>query len=46
MTYRVLDSREIMPWVLSWGAGAEVLAPKEFRETVRSEALKMAEMTK
>lgn len=42
MTYRVLDLREILPWVLSWGSGAEALAPKEFRELVRGEAVKMA----
>lgn len=42
MTYRVIKLTDIMPWVLSWGSGAEVLEPKELREMIRSEALKMA----
>ena len=46
MTYRVLKLADILPWTLSWGAGAEVLEPKEFREMLRSEAKMMIERTK
>ena len=32
---------EVKDWVLSWGSGARVMAPKEFAEKVRS-SLKQA----
>jgi predicted DNA-binding transcriptional regulator YafY len=44
MTYRVLRLADILPWVLGWGGGAEVLAPKELREMVRNEAEKVSHM--
>jgi predicted DNA-binding transcriptional regulator YafY len=44
MTYQVLKLADIMPWTLSWGAGAEAFEPKEFREMVRNEVRKMTEM--
>jgi predicted DNA-binding transcriptional regulator YafY len=44
MTYRVIKLTDIMPWTLSWGAGAEVLEPKELREMIRSEAEKISNM--
>lgn len=44
MHYRVRRFADIMPWTLGWGAGAEVVGPKEFREMVRSEAEKVANM--
>lgn len=44
MTYQVRKIAEFMPWVLSWGSAAEVLAPKELRDLVRSEAQKLANM--
>lgn len=37
MAYRVTDLRELRPWLLSWGAGAEVVAPPEAREEIREE---------
>lgn len=42
MTYQVLKLTDIMPWALSWGAGAEALEPKELREMIRSEAKMIA----
>lgn len=44
MTYQVRKMAEIMPWVLSWGAGAEVLAPPELREQIYREAEKLSKM--
>ena len=44
MTYQVQKITGIMPWVLSWGSGAEVIAPKELRDLIRSEAQKLANM--
>lgn len=44
MTYRLGSISEIMPWLLSWGAAAEVLAPRELREKIRQEAVKLANM--
>jgi predicted DNA-binding transcriptional regulator YafY len=34
----VAGTEEIMHWVLKWGAGAEVLAPRTLREEIRREA--------
>jgi len=44
MTYRLNSTSEIAPWVLSWGAAAEVLAPQDLREQLRQEAVKLANM--
>jgi predicted DNA-binding transcriptional regulator YafY len=44
MTYQVLRLTDIMPWVLSWGTGAEVLSPQEFREIIKTEVTKLANM--
>jgi len=44
MTYRVHDTSEITPWILSWGAAAEVLSPKEFRKSLRETAQKLADL--
>ena len=44
MTYRVDRLAELMPWLRSWGAAVEVLAPPELRETLRQEALEIAEL--
>jgi predicted DNA-binding transcriptional regulator YafY len=43
MAYRVEDFREIKPWVLSWGAGAEVLSPPEARQEIRAELKKLVD---
>jgi predicted DNA-binding transcriptional regulator YafY len=36
--FEVRDLRRLLPWVLSWGANARVLSPREVVETVREEA--------
>jgi predicted DNA-binding transcriptional regulator YafY len=41
MAYCVDQVSELKPWVLGWGAGAEVLEPPEFRDEIRQEVLKM-----
>lgn len=38
VTLSVRRAADILPWVLSWGALAEVLEPAELREQVRQEA--------
>ena len=38
MTYRVHDTSEIVPWILSWGAAAETLSPQELRKSLRETA--------
>jgi predicted DNA-binding transcriptional regulator YafY len=37
MTYRVNALRELEPWLLSWGAAAEVLAPDTLRASIATE---------
>lgn len=44
MTYCVQDTSEITPWILSWGSAAEVISPKELRESLREIALKLANL--
>lgn len=44
MSYRLSSPAEIIPWLLSWGAAAEVVAPPELREKIRQEAVKLANM--
>lgn len=44
MTYRVHDTSEITPWILSWGAAAEVLVPKELRQSLRETAQTLADL--
>lgn len=43
LTLNVDDEREVMPWLLSWGAHAQVLAPRALRERVASEAQSVAD---
>jgi predicted DNA-binding transcriptional regulator YafY len=38
LTLNVDDEREVLPWVLSWGAHAQVLKPRALRERVAAEA--------
>lgn len=40
-TLRVRQPEEILPWILSWGAGAVVLHPKALRNQICEEAEKM-----
>lgn len=44
MTYHLDALSEMTPWLLGWGASAEVLSPPELREEIRQIALRMAEM--
>jgi predicted DNA-binding transcriptional regulator YafY len=44
MVYRVKSLQEIMPWLLGWGAAAELLAPERFRREIRQEILKLADL--
>ena len=37
MTYRCSEFRELKPWLLSWGANAEVLSPPSARQEIRAE---------
>ncbi|MCL4459035.1 MAG: WYL domain-containing protein [Chloroflexi bacterium] len=42
LTLRVASTLEITPWVLGWGDQVEVLEPKDFRESIRETAQRMA----
>jgi proteasome accessory factor B len=44
MIYHVHDTSEITPWILGWGAAAEVLSPKELRKDLRETAQKLADL--
>ena len=44
MTYHVHEFSEITPWILGWGAFAEVLYPKELRNSLRETAQKLADL--
>lgn len=44
MVYHVNHESELTPWVLGWGASAEVLSPKELRKTLREIALNLANL--
>jgi predicted DNA-binding transcriptional regulator YafY len=44
MAYYVNDVSEIVPWILGWGASAEVLSPKELRKSLRETAQKLANL--
>jgi predicted DNA-binding transcriptional regulator YafY len=44
MIYQVDDFSEITPWILGWGDGAEVLSPKELRQSLRETARKLADL--
>lgn len=44
MIYRVHDTAEITPWILSWGAAAEVLSPRELRKSLHESAQKLTDL--
>ena len=44
MTYNVNQESEIIPWILGWGASAEVLSPRELRKHLRETALNLANL--
>lgn len=43
LTLKVDDERAVMPWLLSWGAHVQVLAPRTLRERVAAEAQAVAD---
>jgi predicted DNA-binding transcriptional regulator YafY len=44
MVYQVNHESEIIPWILGWGTSAEVLSPKELRQSLRETALNLANL--
>jgi predicted DNA-binding transcriptional regulator YafY len=44
MIYHVNDTLEIIPWILGWGSSAEVLSPRELRQSLRETAQKLADL--
>ncbi|HEX5837851.1 MAG TPA: YafY family protein [Anaerolineales bacterium] len=44
MTYRVHNTSELTPWILSWGAAAEVLSPGDLRKSLRETAQNLADL--
>lgn len=43
LTLKVDDERDVMPWLLSWGAHVQVLEPRALRERVAAEAQAVAD---
>jgi predicted DNA-binding transcriptional regulator YafY len=44
MMYHVNHESEIISWILGWGTSAEVLSPKELRQSLRETALNLANL--
>jgi predicted DNA-binding transcriptional regulator YafY len=44
MVFQVNHESEIIPWILSWGASAEVLSPEKLRKSLRETALELANL--
>ena len=44
MVYHVNQESEIVPWILGWGTSAEVLSPKQLRQSLRETALNLANL--
>jgi predicted DNA-binding transcriptional regulator YafY len=44
LRYAVADPGEMLPWLLSWGAAAEVIEPESLRARVREEACRLLEI--
>jgi predicted DNA-binding transcriptional regulator YafY len=42
--FQVADTTDLTPWIRTWGANCEVLAPAELRATMMGEARRLAEM--
>jgi predicted DNA-binding transcriptional regulator YafY len=43
LTLRVHHERELLPWLLSWGAHVQVVAPPALRQHIREEARRVAD---
>jgi predicted DNA-binding transcriptional regulator YafY len=43
MVYEVERFEAILPWLLSWGANAEVIEPRDLRKALRNEAIRIVE---
>ena len=41
-TFEVADTTDLLPWIRTWGANCEVLAPQELRESLTGEARRLA----
>lgn len=41
---RVADTMDLIPWIRGWGADCEVLEPRELREALVREAMRLAEV--
>ncbi len=41
-TFEVADTTDLLPWIRTWGANCEVVAPQELRESLSGEARRWA----
>ncbi len=41
-TFEVADTTDLLPWIRTWGANCEVLAPQELRESLAGESRRWA----
>ncbi len=44
ISLKVADTTDLIPWIRTWGANCEVLAPPELRDTMMGEARRLAEL--
>lgn len=42
VTFEVADTTDLLPWIRTWGANCEVLAPPELRDQMMGEARRLA----
>ena len=42
--FEVADTTDLIPWIRTWGAHCEVLAPQELRDTLTGEARQLAQL--
>lgn len=42
--FEVADTTDLIPWIRTWGAHCEVLAPQELRDTLTGEARRLAQL--
>ncbi|MFC5847943.1 WYL domain-containing protein [Deinococcus petrolearius] len=43
MTLRARTAQEVLPWLLSWGAAAQVLSPAPLQARLRDEGRRLAQ---